>query len=289
MKIGYYPGCTLKSDAQNFEASSLGILMELGYDVKELSRWNCCGTVYSLASDDLMHQLAPVRNLIRGREEGYDRILTLCSMCYNTIKRADLLVKKDIEKLSKLNDFMYEENTKYDGSVEVIHILQLLKEIGIRKIKEKIKKKLYGIKIAPYYGCLLLRPKEITVDDMELPQIMEEIISLTGAEVIEFPFKTECCGSYHTIKDKDIVLDKTYSIVNLARELSASAIVLSCPLCDFNLETRQDDCSKKFLDFKKMPVLYFTQLLAISFGLKEEYVGLIYNKIDTREIFKGYL
>lgn len=289
MRIAYYPGCTLKSDAQNFEISSIAVLKELGIDVKELSRWNCCGTVYSLASDDLMHQLAPVRNLIRTKEEGYDKILTLCSMCYNTIKRADLLVKKDKEKLDKLNDFMYEENTKYDCSVEVLHILQVFKEIGKSKIKEKIKKPLKGLKVAPYYGCLLLRPKEIAIDDMELPEIMEEIISLTGAEVIEFPFKTECCGSYHTIKDKDVVLDKTYSIVNLSIELNASLIALSCPLCDFNLEKRQDDCSKKYLDFKKLPVLYFTQLLSVAFGLPEEYAGFKYNHIDPKYLFKEYL
>ncbi len=289
MRLAYYPGCTLKSDAQNFEVSSLGILKELGIDVKELSRWNCCGTVYSLASDDLMHQLAPLRNLIRAKEEGYDRLLTLCSMCYNTIKRADLLVRKDKEKLDKLNDFMYEENTKYDCTVDVMHILQVLKDAGLKKIKEKIKKPLKGLKIAPYYGCLLLRPKEIAVDDMELPAIMEDILSLTGAEVIEFPFKTECCGSYHTIKDKDVVLDKTYSIVNLARELGASSIVLSCPLCDFNLESRQEDCSKKYLGFRKMPVLYFTQILALSFGLPEEFIGFKYNKIDPKPYFKEFL
>uniref|UniRef100_A0A7C4UCP4 Heterodisulfide reductase, subunit B n=1 Tax=candidate division WOR-3 bacterium TaxID=2052148 RepID=A0A7C4UCP4_UNCW3 len=286
MRIGYYPGCTLKSDAQNFEISALAVLKEIGYDVKELSRWNCCGTVYSLASDDLMHQLAPFRNLIRAKEEGYDKILTLCSMCYNTIKRANLLVQKDKEKLDKLNNFMYEENTKYDGSVDVIHILNLIKDTGIKKIKEKVKKSLRGLSFAPYYGCLLLRPKEIAIDDMELPEIMEEIISVTGADVIDFPFKTECCGSYHTIKDKDVVLDKTYSIVNLAHELGASAILLSCPLCDFNLEARQNDCAKKYLDFKKIPVLYFTQVLALAFGLPEETWGFKYNKQDPLPIFK---
>ncbi|RKZ21224.1 heterodisulfide reductase, subunit B, partial [bacterium] len=128
MRISYYPGCTLKSTAKNFEISAIAVAKELGIEFVELSRWNCCGTVYSMTSDDVMHQLAPIRNLIRVKEDGFDRVVTLCSMCFNTLKRANILVQRDREKLDKINDFMYLENIDYAGDVEVLHFLEILRD-----------------------------------------------------------------------------------------------------------------------------------------------------------------
>ncbi len=286
MKISYFPGCTLKTTAKNFEISALAVTKELGIEMVELSRWNCCGTVYSLTSDDLMHQLAPIRDLIRVEEDGFNRVAVLCSMCYNTLKRANLMVQKDSEKLDKINDFMYKEDLKYDGKVEVVHLLTILKdEIGWEEIKKHVKRKLEGLIFAPYYGCLLVRPPEVAIDNVENPYIMDALFEALGARAIDYPYSTECCGSYNTVSNPDIVLDKTYEMVNLAREQGADAIILSCPLCDFNLEARQKNVLQKYPDFHPLPVLYFTQIMAVAFDLPQDTFGFKYNQVDPSYLF----
>ncbi len=261
MKIPYYPGCTLKSTAKNFEDTTVAVSEALGIELVELERWNCCGTVYSLASDDLMHHLAPIRNLIRVQEMGFDRVTTLCSMCYNTLEQANQLVKSDPEKLEKMNSFMDLEED-YKGNVTVTHYLTLLKEIGFENIP--VKNLLSGLTVVPYYGCLLLRPEEISIDNPENPTIMAELLQTLGATVVDHPYKLECCGSYHTVDYKEVVCEKTYSILCSAQKRGAEAVVLSCPLCEFNLDFRQKDLEK---ELAPMPVLYFSQLLALSLGL----------------------
>jgi len=271
MKISYFPGCTLKTTAKNFEDSTLASLKVLGVDLVELPRWNCCGTVYSLATDDLMHHLAPVRDLIRVKEEGAKRVVTLCSMCYNTLKQANDLVKADPEKLEKINQFMYREEVKYDGSVQVSHLLEVLRdEVGWEALKKKVTRPLKGLRIAPYYGCLLLRPTGVALDDPEEPTLLEKVLEALGVEVVDYPYKTECCGSYHTITNVGLVIERTYTILTSASQHGAEAIAVSCPLCDFNLDSRQKEVEDKFSGFEKIPVFYFSQLLSLALGLDVE-------------------
>jgi len=196
MKISYYPGCTLKNNAKNFEDSTLCSLKRLEVEAEELERWNCCGTVFSLATDDLIHHVAPIRNLIRVKETNTNRVMTLCAMCFNTLKRANERVKSDPESLDKINEFMYREEVKYEGDVKVLHLLELLRdEIKFENIAKKVVKPLGNLKIANYYGCLLVRPKEIGLDDVENPTVLENLMTALGADAIDFPYKTECCAS----------------------------------------------------------------------------------------------
>jgi len=291
MEIAYYPGCTLKTSAKNFESSGIAVADHLGITFKELSQWNCCGTVYSLASDDLMKHLAPVRVLIRAQEDNKknnndNKLVTLCSMCYNTIKMANHLVKNDEEKLDTMNQFMDEE-PEYEGDVKVLHFLQLLDEIGIDKIKENVKKSLENLNIACYYGCYLLRPEEASIDEEpEAPSIMERIMESTGARTIEYPFKNECCGSYLTVTEEKHVAERTYKIVSSAANRGAEAIVLSCPLCEFNLDRKQKRAKETHGDMKFIPVLYFTQLLGLAFGIDVDKLGFDMHYVDPRPLLK---
>lgn len=274
--------------AKNFEESALACLSSLGIDMIELPRWNCCGAVYSLTCDDLIHQVAPIRNLIRVKEQNDKSVVTLCSMCYNTLKRANKLVKEDEEKLNKINDFMYRENVRYDGTVEVLHLLEIFaNEVGYSEIAKKIRTPLKGFKIAPYYGCLLLRPPEVGLDDPENPVILRDFLESLGAEVINYPYETECCGSYHTVANIELVVERAYNILNSAIDQGAEALVLSCPLCDFNLDNRQKEIKEKFSDFKSIPVFYFTQLLALSLGLEEKVCRFELHFVDPRPLLKG--
>ncbi len=280
MNLAYYPGCTLKNQGLGFETSALAAAQALDIEMKELDRWNCCGTVFSLADEDLMHYLAPMRNFVRVQEEGFDKVVTLCSMCYNTMKRTEQIVKDDPEKLKTINEFMYREED-YRGEVKLFHLLELFRdEIGYEEIKKRVIRPLRGLKVAPYYGCMLTRPKEIGIDDWEEPRIMEDLLSAIDAEVVKDPLRGECCGAYHTVNAKELVTERTRMIVSSAKKRGADCIMLSCPLCEFNLDLRQRDTAKEYTDFVGIPVVYFTQLLALALGLTEDVCRFDLHYID---------
>jgi len=292
IKIPYFPGCTLKTTANHFEISAMESAKQIGIEMVELPRWNCCGVVHSLTSDDLMKQAAPVRDLIRVEDMNKDglvdeeyRLLTLCSMCFNTLKRTNQRVKNNAEDMKSLNNFMYLEND-YEGKVEVIHFFELMLEIGLDKVFEKVVKPLKGMKIAPYYGCTLLRPKDVGIDKPENPTIIENFIKSLGGEPVDWTAKSRCCGSYHTVNQKNIVVNQTHAIIENARKYGAETIITSCPLCAFNLDDRQKEVMEKDPNFKPMPIFYFSQLMALAFGLEEKYMGLDGNYIDPRPFLK---
>ncbi len=292
MKIAYYPGCTLKTTAKNFETSAIAIARELGIEMVELPRWTCCGTVFSLTADDLIHHVAPIRNLIRvqemienGQIEDEKRVLTLCSMCFNTLKRSNLRVKENTEDLKKINDLMYREKD-YRAEIEVIQLLELLKEIGFDKLKAKAKNPLKNLRVAPYYGCMILRPIEVGIDDPEDPTIQKDLLEALGAEVIDNPYKKVCCGSYQTVNNKEKVAELAYNILGHAQQEGAEAITTCCPLCAFNLDTRQKEVLKNHPDFQQMPVFYITQLIAVAFGLDNKTFGFNQNYVDPKPLLK---
>lgn len=287
MKISYYPGCTLKTNAKNFEDSALCSLKHLGVEVEELRRWNCCGTVFSFATDDLIHHVAPIRNLIRTKESNSDSVVTLCAMCYNTLKRANKRVQGDPESLDKINKFMDREGISYNGDVKVFHLLELLRdEIKFENIRKHIAKPLKNLKISSYYGCLLVRPKEIGFDDVENPTSLDNLVEALGAIPVDFPYKTECCAAYQTVDKPGIVAERTFRILTSAQRQGAEIVIVSCPLCAFNLDYRQKETLQSYSDFRKMPILYFTQIMAVALGCPEESLRLDLHYVDPRPIFK---
>lgn len=287
MMISYYPGCTLKNNAKNFEESALCSLDKLGVEVKEIPRWNCCGTVFSLATDDLIHHVAPIRNLIRVKESNSSQVMTLCAMCFNTLKRSNERVKADADSLDKINRFMYREELDYQGDVKVLHFLELLRdEIKFEIIVKKVLKPLKNLKIASYYGCLLVRPRDIGLDDAENPTVLENLVTILGGKAVDFPYKTECCAAYQTVDKPEIVAERTYQILTSAQNQGADVVSVSCPLCAFNLDHRQKKTTKKYPDFKPIPILYFTQLLAVALGCPEESLKLDLHYVDPKPILK---
>lgn len=269
MKIAYYPGCTLKTKAANLEEAALAALGLLGVEYHELERWNCCGAVFSLAEDDLIHQVAPVRNLVRAQQAGCDTVVTICSQCYNTLARANLLVRTDPEKLETLNRFMDEE-PDYDGGVEVVHYLSLIRDqVGFDALREKVVRPLDGLKVAPFYGCTLVRPEEVSIDPLN-EGVLEQFLRALGAEPVPFGAATECCGSYQMLAHPEEGLKRAGTVVASANRAGAEALVLSCPLCEYNLGARQRDLVSLGEAVQPLPTLYFTQLLGIALGLEPE-------------------
>ena len=292
MKIPYFPGCTLKTTAKNFEISALEVSKVLDIELVELPKWNCCGTVTSLTDDDLMHHLAPIRDLIRVEEmnesglvDNEYRVVALCTMCFNVLKRSNQRIKERPDEFKKLNDFMYLEKD-YQGKTEVIHYMELLRDLDFSKVSEKVKNPLKGLKVSPYYGCLMLRPKEVGIDDPESPTIQADLLGAIGADVIDNPFKIECCGSYHTIEEKQLVSRRAYRITSYAVERGADAIMLSCPLCHFNLDVRGKEAEKLFKDYKQIPIYYYTQLISVALGLDPSVYGFDQHMVDPTLLLK---
>jgi heterodisulfide reductase subunit B len=286
MKVSYYPGCTLKTKARNLEESAVASMSALGVEFEELSRWNCCGAVHSLSDDDLIHQVAPVRDLVRALEQGSDTVVTLCSMCYNTLARANRLMRDDEVKRRTINDFMDEERD-YAGEVEVVHFLAFLRDrVGWEALRSKVKKPLSGLKVAPYYGCTLLRPKDVAIEPPGHPALMKEFLTALGAEPVEFADQSLCCGSYQILAHPEAALSVSGAILQSALDAGADSLILSCPLCEYNLGKTQ----KKLLSGQKIsrevPVYYFTQLLALSLGLDEGVCRFDLNDASALEFLK---
>ena len=264
----YFPGCSLKQEARDFESSGLAMMEALGFPLVELERWNCCGTVFSLTQDDLMHQIGPIRNLIRVQEAGESELVTLCSMCFNTLKRSQIFIKEQADRVDKINAFMDDEQD-YLGEVQIRHLLEILRDrVGWDQIAKQIQQPLQGYRIASYYGCTLLRPSDVAIDGVERPTVLQELVNVVGAEVTSFGFETECCGSYQVTDQRSIVMEQAYRILSAAHKAGADMIITSCPLCHYNLSYLQTEINAAVSEFKPLPVFYFTQILAYALGLE---------------------
>lgn len=286
MKISYYPGCTLKTKGKNLEDAAVASMKALNIDFEELPRWNCCGAVHSLAEDDLIHQVAPVRDLIRVMEQGSQKVVTLCSMCYNSLARANLLMREDEEKRKTINDFMDEEKD-YHGEAEVVHFLSFLRdEIGWDTLREKVKVPLNNLNVAPYYGCTLLRPRNVAIEPLWDLTILSEFLEALGATVVEFPEATQCCGSYQILGNPEAALEAAGAILESGEKRGAEALVLSCPLCEFNLGKKQGELLQKNRISKEIPTFYFTQLLAVALGLGPDACRFDLNEKASLELLK---
>lgn len=270
MKISYYPGCTLKTKAKNLDRAAVASLEALGVEVEEIERWNCCGAVHSLTADDLIHQVGPVRNLVRAKEQGADKLVTLCSMCYNTLARANQIMKNDEVKRDTINRFMDEE-IDYAGEVEVVHYLSFLKEeIGWEKISQQVKVPMTELKVAPYYGCTLQRPAEVGIEPFGSYSLMTGMLEAIGATVIPFNSADKCCGSYQVLGAPKGQNGAGAAIINLAASAGVEALATSCPLCEYNLGKQQQQMIESGKIEKNVPTYYFTQLLSLALGLDAE-------------------
>lgn len=260
MTYSYFPGCTLKNKAVALDKYARLSAQKLGVTMEEIEEWQCCGAVYPLASNEYAQKLSSVRALAYAKEHGND-LLTLCSACHHVIKLVNNDVRTKQEMRDKLNAYMPE--TPYDGSVNVVHYLEMLRDVvTFDELKKNVVNPFKGKKIGAYYGCLLLRPSKIMAfDDPENPTIMEDFITAIGAKPVLFAMRNECCGGYVVLDNAQTARDRCAQILADAKRSGAEMIITACPLCMYNL--RENGGSD-------IPVYYFTELLAEALGVKEE-------------------
>ena len=261
MKYSYYPGCTLKNKAKDLDAYARASAVALGFELEEIEEWQCCGGVYPLGTDEIASKLSSVRTLNAAKEKGQD-LVTLCSACHHVVKRVNDDMRNVEDIRTRANNYMQLEEP-YAGETEVLHFLEVLRDrVGFDKLKEKVVNPLKGKKIGAYYGCLLLRPgKVLGFDNPENPTIIEDFIRAIGATPVVYPYRNECCGGYISLKEKDMAKSMCDKIVDSAAGFGAEMLITACPLCMYNLNKSTQG---------KIPVVYFTELLAEALGVKEE-------------------
>ena len=254
MKYSYYPGCTLSTKAKALDAYGRAAAKVLGFELEEIKDWQCCGGVYPLGSDEIATKLSSVRALNDAKEKGQD-LVTLCSACHHVIKRVNDDMKNVEDIRTRANNYM-KLAEPYAGETNVLHFLEVLRDrVGFDELKKKVVNPLKGRKIGAYYGCLLLRPSNILAFDDP-----EDFIRALGAEPVIYPYRNECCGGYISLKEKDMSKSMCNKIMDSAAGFGAEMLITACPLCLYNLNNSTTD---------RLPVVYFTELLAEALGLKE--------------------
>lgn len=259
MTYSYYPGCTLKTKAKDLDKYARLSAEALGVNLEELEDWQCCGGVYPIGRNDVATKLSSVRALNQAKELRRD-LVTMCSACHNVIKQVNNTMKTDQKIATKINTYM-KLDEPYNGETNVIHFLELLRDnIGFDEIKKKVVNPLKDVKIAAYYGCLLLRPSKVMqMDDPENPTIIEDFIKAIGATPVKYSMRNECCGGYITLENKDISKSKATAVIENAVENGADMVITACPLCLYNLSKNAES---------DIPVKYFTEILAEALGVK---------------------
>jgi heterodisulfide reductase subunit B len=260
MSYSFFPGCSLHSTGLEYGLSTHAVFQHLGLELKELPDWNCCGASSAHALDHDLALALPARNLALAQSMGGD-LVTPCAACFNRLKSANHTLKSDADQRDRIESLI---GYKFTGEVVVRPVLAVLYEdYGLDRLKEQVRYSLEGLKAVPYYGCLLVRPPEITqFDDPDDPQVMGRVLSSVGVEVLPWSHATDCCGGSLSLSRSDVVKHLVGKLADRAFEAGASAIVTACPLCQVNLEMRQTGK-------RKMPVFYFTELLGLAFGLPE--------------------
>jgi heterodisulfide reductase subunit B2 len=282
MKYAYYPGCSAESTARDQYMSVDEVAKVLNIELIELKGWTCCGSTPAHHTDKHLSIALPAANLLMAKKTGLDMVV-FCAACYNRMKVANHEIQTNPEIRKSIAVTLGED---YDGSVKVHHFVEvLIKDIGIKKLQDAFTFSLDRLKVACYYGCLLVRPNDVTqFDDPENPTLMDNLITIMGGESINWPHKVECCGGGFALSRTDIVVELSNSILEMAEISGSQCVAVACPMCQINLDLRQSDILKtKGRDYN-LPVVYITQLVGLCLGISPKRLGMDKCVVSTKQI-----
>jgi heterodisulfide reductase subunit B len=285
----YFPGCSAsEGSAQAYNLSALAVGKLLDIHLVELEDWNCCGSTPSGSVDELGAYCMAARNLALAEKKGLDMV-TPCSACYVIFNRTNTYLNGYPDFKAKVNEALSAGGLEYQGKVKVRHLLEVLtRDMGYDVIKSRVKKPLSGLKVGPYYGCQVVRPN-FGFDHPESPQSLDKLVTSLGGEPASFPLKARCCGGSLVISEESIALDLMRKILESASGHGAECLVTVCPLCQTNLDVYQSQVNKKYKTVYNLPVLFFTQLMGIAFGLGEDEIGLKTGVVPAEKALAKYL
>jgi len=272
MKYAYYPGCSSHSTARDMHESASAVVRALGIDLVEIDGWSCCGATAAHQTDRVLAASLPASNLLLAKQMGLDTVVT-CAACYSRMKAANHEVSSSLDMQQKVAEAV---GSSYDGSVAVRHLVEVLMEdVGIEKLRKSFVKSLGGLKVASYYGCLLVRPHDVTkFDDAENPTSLDRLVEAMGGWSADWPCKVDCCGGGLNLTRTDMVVKLSGSIIDMAVAAGADCIAVACPMCQASLDLRQKDMKKETGRDYKIPIVYVTQLLGLCLGLAPKELGL---------------
>ncbi len=282
--IAYYPGCSLKGTALEYDLSAKAVLKKLAVDFEEPKDWGCCGSTPAHSSDHFFSTFTPLKNVSMIGSRGMNRLTTPCPSCLmrTRVSLAEVRADGELQKrvAGEIPNFFLDD-------FQAEHLLDTIgKEIGLAELKKRVKRPLASLPVVCYYGCIITRPPEVTgVIDYEYPVLMDRLVSALGATPLDWSYKTRCCGATHGITNPDLALSLTAKILKNAQALGARAIVVACPLCQINLDARQGQINEALDENFQIPIVYFTQLIGVALGLPEGELGLTKHFIDPSRLF----
>ncbi len=271
MKLGYYPGCSLKGGSREYKESVIAMAKAFDIELVEIPDWNCCGAT---AAHNLNKELSlslPLRILALAEKEGMEEIVVPCAACYSRLTVTQHELKEDESLKDKIVGVV---GLPYSGNIQVLNIIQFIQKYISDKIADKVVNP-FSYKVACYYGCLLVRPHGVLkFDRVEDPQMMDELVKKAGGDPIDWAFKTECCGAGMSVSRTDIVARLSAGIVEDAYDRSAEAIVVACPMCHSNLDMRRKEINKYLGKEIDIPVLYISQVIGLAAGVDPKELGI---------------
>jgi heterodisulfide reductase subunit B2 len=259
MKVSYYPGCSLDGTASEYNQSLEAVSEKMEIELAELKDWTCCGASSAHVTNDKLAVGLAGRNLIIAEKAGLD-LMVPCAACFQRLKSAD--------KHLKAGEAIEGINHKYEGKFNIKHSADMIWEsVGEQKISSLVKKPLKGLHPVCYYGCLTTRPPKVTdAANPEDPQAMDNILRALGADVRPWSYKTDCCGGNLILTNTEIAKKLVKKLFDMAEEAGANCIVVGCPMCHSNLDTRESEILKENGDKYNLPVYYFSELMGLAFG-----------------------
>jgi len=288
MPYVYYPGCSLESSAKCYDRSTRWVFHRLGQELLELEDWNCCGATMYMSIRETISLAFSARNLALAEKMKAD-LIAPCSSCYTILNKTNHVLEENFILREKVNQSLKKVGLKYNLTTKVRHPLDVLvNDIGLETVKAESESKLAGLKIAPYYGCQIVRPDGF-FDDRENPTTMDRLFEALGGEIVDFPVKLRCCGGMLMTTFQEVALKLNREILEAAVENGADCVITTCPLCQINLDAYQDRINKKFKTKLKIPILFFTQLLAFTMGASRKEAGFDQNLVPVGEKILGGL
>jgi len=273
-QYAYYPGCSLESLGKNYHISALAVSTGLGLELKELEDWNCCGATAYFPVDELLAYTLVSRNLAIAEKTGLEDFVAPCSACYKNAYTTNKYLKADPDLAEHINYALEEDHLQVEGRMKVRHLIEVfIEDVGLEEISKKVVNPLKGLRVAPYYGCQIVRPRK-DKEDVENPQFFEQLLSVIGAQPIEYASKTRCCGGSLIITNRKAALDMVYKLLQNAVDSGANMIATTCPMCDVNVEVYQSQVNREFGTNFSIPVMYFTQLMGMAMGIEPKRIGV---------------
>lgn len=272
-KYAYFPGCSLEKIALSYHLSADAATRKLGIELQEIEDWNCCGATAYFHVDQLLAYTLCARNLAMAEKEKLD-LVTPCSGCYKNMYFTNAHLKSDPDLADHVNFALEEDNLRFAGNIQVRHLMEVfVQDVGLETLKAKVTQPLQGLRVAPYYGCQILRPRK-DHENVENPTFFEELLTAIGATPVDFPLKVYCCGGALILTSRRAALSMVRNLLQNAIDSGAAVIATACPLCQVNLECYQHQVNREFGTELSIPIMYFTQLIGLALGIAPDTLGI---------------